>query len=183
VGLTLVRGLVEKHGGTVSARSDGEGKGSEFEVRLPVTERPSEKETTRGSPLERFPRGSRIVVVEDNADSREALCTLLTRAGFECHTTDHGISGLELMDEVRPHIAFVDIGLPGIDGLEFARRLREKPQHKDAYLIALTGYGQQSDREKARMAGFDEHLVKPVDLATLKRLLADGERATVKNGV
>ncbi|WP_437308034.1 chemotaxis protein CheB [Sorangium sp. So ce388] len=175
VGLTLVRGLVEKHGGTVSARSDGEGKGSEFEVRLPVTERPREKEATRGSLLRKFPKGSRVVVVEDNADGREALCALLKRAGFECHSTDHGIAGIELMDAVLPHIAIVDIGLPGIDGLEFARRVREKGQHKDVYLIALTGYGQQHDREKACEAGFDEHLVKPVDLATLKRLLADGE--------
>ncbi|WP_437288923.1 chemotaxis protein CheB [Sorangium sp. So ce406] len=178
LGLTLVRGLVEKHGGTVSARSDGEGKGSEFEVRLPITERAYEKETARGSLLRRFPKGSRVVVVEDNADGREALCALLKRAGFECHSTDHGISGIELMDAVRPHIAIVDIGLPGIDGLEFARRVRERRQHKDVYLIALTGYGQQNDREKAREAGFDEHLVKPVDLATLKRLLADGEPAT-----
>ena len=175
VGLTLVRGLVEKHGGTVSARSAGEGKGSEFEVRLPVTERSYEDEPTGGLPLKRFPKGSRIVVVEDNADSREALCALLGRAGFECHTTDHGLAGLELMDKVLPHVAIVDIGLPGIDGLEFARRLRERPQHKNVYLIALTGYGQQTDREKARRAGFDEHLVKPVDLATLKRLLADVE--------
>ncbi|WP_437835845.1 chemotaxis protein CheB [Sorangium sp. So ce1153] len=175
VGLTLVRGLVEKHGGTVSARSDGEGKGSEFEVRLPVTERPREKEAARGSLLRKFPKGSRVVVVEDNADGREALCALLKRAGFECHSTDHGIAGIELMDAVLPHIAIVDIGLPGIDGLEFARRVREKGQHKDVYLIALTGYGQQHDREKACEAGFDEHLVKPVDLATLKRLLADGE--------
>ncbi|WP_434045598.1 MULTISPECIES: chemotaxis protein CheB [Sorangium] len=178
LGLTLVRGLVEKHGGTVSARSDGEGKGSEFEVRLPITQRAYEKETASGSLLRRFPKGSRVVVVEDNADGREALCALLTRAGFECHSTDHGISGIELMDAVRPHIAIVDIGLPGIDGLEFARRVREKRQHDDVYLIALTGYGQQNDREKARGAGFDEHLVKPVDLATLKRLLADGEPAT-----
>ncbi|WP_437623945.1 chemotaxis protein CheB [Sorangium sp. So ce1151] len=177
VGLTLVRGLVEKHGGTVSARSDGEGKGSEFEVRLPVTKRPREKEAARGTPLRKFPKGSRVVVVEDNADGREALCALLKRAGFDCHSTDHGIAGIELMDAVLPHIAIVDIGLPGIDGLEFARRVREKRQHKDVYLIALTGYGQQNDREKACGAGFDEHLVKPLDLATLKRLLADGEPA------
>src|SRR6185369_14753031 len=98
-------GLVEKHGGSVSVRSDGESKGSEFEVRLPVAEWSSEKETTCGFPLRRFSKGSRIVLVEDNADSREALCALLTRAGFECHTTDHGISGLALMDEVLPHVA------------------------------------------------------------------------------
>ncbi|WP_437910646.1 chemotaxis protein CheB [Sorangium sp. So ce327] len=182
VGLTLVRGLVEKHGGTVSARSDGEGKGCEFEVRLPISEPSSEDEATRGSLLANSPRRSRVVVVEDNDDGREALCALLARAGFECHSASHGISGIELMDEVLPHVAIVDIGLPGIDGLEFARRVREKPQHKDVYLIALTGYGQQGDRERARAAGFDEHLVKPVDLGTLKRLLAEGEPATGESG-
>ncbi|WP_437917117.1 chemotaxis protein CheB [Sorangium sp. So ce302] len=182
VGLTLVRGLVEKHGGTVSARSDGEGKGCEFEVRLPISEPSSEQEATRGSLLAEFPRRSRIVVVEDNDDGREALCALLARAGFECHSASHGISGIELMDEVLPHVAIVDIGLPGIDGLEFARRVREKPQHKNVYLIALTGYGQQGDRQRAREAGFNEHLVKPVDLATLKRLLAEGEPVTGESG-
>lgn len=182
VGLTLVRGLVEKHGGTVSARSEGEGKGCEFEVRLPISEPPSEQEAARGSLLGKLPRRSRIVVVEDNDDGREALCALLTRAGFECHSANHGISGIELMDEVLPHVAIVDIGLPGIDGLEFARRVREKPQHKNVYLIALTGYGQQGDRERARGAGFDEHLVKPVDLGTLKRLLAEGEPVTGESG-
>ncbi|WP_441286133.1 chemotaxis protein CheB [Sorangium sp. KYC3313] len=178
VGLTLVRGLVEKHGGTVSARSDGEGKGCEFEVRLPISEPSSEQEAARGSLLANIPRRSRVVVVEDNDDGREALCALLARAGFECHSASHGISGIALMDQVLPHVAIVDIGLPGIDGLEFARRVREKPQHKNVYLIALTGYGQQGDRERAREAGFDEHLVKPVDLATLRRLLAEGEPVT-----
>ncbi|WP_437301217.1 chemotaxis protein CheB [Sorangium sp. So ce426] len=182
VGLTLVRGLVEKHGGTVSARSEGEGKGCEFEVRLPISEPSSEQEAARGSLLANIPRRWRVVVVEDNDDGREALCALLSRAGFECHSASHGISGIELMDEVLPHVAIVDIGLPGIDGLEFARRVREKPQHKDVYLIALTGYGQQGDRERAREAGFDEHLVKPVDLATLKRLLAEGEPVTGEGG-
>ncbi|CAN94353.1 unnamed protein product [Sorangium cellulosum So ce56] len=182
VGLTLVRGLVEKHGGTVSARSEGEGKGCEFEVRLPISEPSSEQEAARGSLLANIPRRSRVVVVEDNDDGRQALCALLLRAGFECHSASHGISGIELMDEVLPHVAIVDIGLPGIDGLEFARRVREKPQHKNVYLIALTGYGQQGDRERAREAGFDEHLVKPVDLATLKRLLAEGEPVTGEGG-
>ncbi|WP_438037035.1 chemotaxis protein CheB [Sorangium sp. So ce204] len=182
VGLTLVRGLVEKHGGTVSARSEGEGKGCEFEVRLPISEPSSEQEAARGSLLANIPRRWRVVVVEDNDDGREALCALLSRAGFECHSASHGISGIELMDEVLPHVAIVDIGLPGIDGLEFARRVREKPQHKNVYLIALTGYGQQGDRERAREAGFDEHLVKPVDLATLKQLLAEGEPVTGEGG-
>jgi two-component system, chemotaxis family, CheB/CheR fusion protein len=179
VGLTLVRGLVEKHGGTVTARSEGEGRGSELEVHLPITEQLPEPETTRSAPLAMLPRRSRIVVVEDNADTRDTLGALLQRAGFECHTAGDGISGLALLDDVLPHAAIVDIGLPGIDGLEFAQRVRQSEKHRGVYLIALTGYGQQADRDKALRIGFDEHLVKPVELATLERLLAQGRGAPV----
>ncbi len=175
VGLTLVRGLIEKHGGTVTARSEGDGKGSEFEVRLPITDRAPEEPAQRLTPSN-VPRRSRIVLVEDNADSLEMLSTLMRRAGFECYTADDGISGLELIDEVRPHAAIVDIGLPGIDGIELARGVRNDPKHADVLLIALTGYGQHSDRDKALSAGFDEYLTKPVALRTLKQLLAESER-------
>jgi len=181
IGLTLVRGLVLKHGGTVSARSDGEAKGSEFVVRLPRVEPPVELAAApRPTPLE-LASGSKIVVIEDNADSREMLCALLTHAGFECRSTDNGAAGLTLIDEFEPAAAIVDIGLPGIDGLELARRLRTSSKHPNLYLIALTGYGQRADRDSALGAGFNEHLVKPVDLANLERVLGGERAATAHN--
>jgi two-component system CheB/CheR fusion protein len=171
VGLTLVRGLVGKHGGTVHAESGGEGKGSEFVVQLPLTGSSRRQDAvTRPSGISLRP-GARVVVIEDNADSREMLCELLSHAGFECKSADNGAEGLTLVDEFMPEAVIVDIGLPGIDGLELARRVRANPKHGGICLVALTGYGQRSDREMALQAGFDEHVVKPVDLKALERLL------------
>jgi two-component system CheB/CheR fusion protein len=181
VGLTLVRGLVTKHGGTVCARSDGEGRGSEFVVRLPLTASAPRADASQGSTELRLAPGSKIVVVEDNADSREVLCALLTHVGFDCKSSDNGAAGLALIDEFKPAAAIVDIGLPGIDGLELARRVRTDPGHPGIYLIALTGYGQRADRELALAAGFDEHLVKPVDLVAFQRLLGRGEDAVLRS--
>ncbi len=177
VGLTLVRALVAKHGGTVSARSEGQGRGSELEVRIPLLPGPSAAPPPPDRAARaRLPRGARVVVVEDNADSREGLCSLLRLAGYECHTAGHGADGLALMEEVRPHVAIVDIGLPGIDGLELARRIRAHPELGEMYLIAVTGYGQPRDRASARQAGFDEHVVKPVSFDALEALLVEGRR-------
>jgi len=171
VGLTLVRGLVVKHGGTVTARSEGEGKGCELVVRLPCAAPPVVITPTELLKTVPFRKGSRIVIVEDNADSLELLSMMLTRAGCECHGTNNGISGLELIEEVHPNVAIVDIGLPGIDGFEFARRVRGNANHAKLFLIAHTGYGQREDREKSLAAGFDAHLVKPVDFEALQQLL------------
>jgi two-component system CheB/CheR fusion protein len=174
VGLTLVKSLVAMHGGMVTVRSDGEGQGSEFVVRLPLTQRLAESEPAR--PIARArPRlraGSRIVVVEDNEDSRDLLCELLAQQGFKCSTAENGAAGLALIDEIRPAVAILDVGLPEMDGFEVARRLRSGPDHEDMLLIALTGYGQTADRAASRDAGFDEHLVKPVDVDKLLTLLA-----------
>jgi two-component system CheB/CheR fusion protein len=173
VGLTLVRGLVERHGGRAHARSDGIGKGSEFSVYLPISAGPpaslsleqEENMSNRSqSPL-------RIVIVEDNDDSRMMLCELLELSGFECHSAADGKAGVEMIGEVKPDVALVDIGLPGLDGLEVARLLRRDPLNDQLMLIALTGYGQREDREAARRAGFDTHLVKPVDFDALRALL------------
>jgi len=173
VGLTLVRSLVTLHGGTVSAHSDGEKTGSEFVVRLPLTDGPAIRED-RGELARRppppLPRAS-VVVVEDSADSREMLCELLVHVGFRCSTADSGPAALKLIDEVRPDIAILDVGLPGMDGFEVARRLRAAPAHAAMRLVALTGYGRVSDRLAARAAGFDEHLVKPVNVESLLRVL------------
>ena len=170
VGLTLVRLLVTMHGGTVAAHSEGEGKGSEFVVQLPITTKPiaDAAPTQARTPPKSKPR---VVVVEDNHDSREMLCALLTRAGYDCHSTDNGGTALELIGKLRPRIAILDVGLPAIDGFEVARRIRSDPKNAETRLVALTGYGQASDRVLGRDAGFDEHLVKPVDTDQLLRLL------------
>ncbi len=171
VGLTLVRSLVEMHGGSVTAQSDGEGKGSLFEVRLPIAEAPPVEETLSLRPRVRRVGGSRVAIIEDNRDTRELLCEALVNAGFECQSTGDGASGLALVDNIAPDIALIDLGLPGIDGFEVARRLRSNPKHAHVFLVALTGYGQLADRANAFHAGFDEHLVKPVRIEQLLPLL------------
>jgi two-component system CheB/CheR fusion protein len=172
VGLTLVRSLVQMHGGSVCVRSDGDGKGSEFDVRLPVTSAPhGQREAEGARSAVRCRPGSKIVIIEDNDDSRELLCELLGKVGLDCHGARDGASGLELMEKVRPSVALIDIGLPGIDGYEVAQRLRRQPDRDRMFLIALTGYGQATDRERALAAGFDEHMVKPVQQELLLRVL------------
>jgi two-component system CheB/CheR fusion protein len=172
VGLTLVRALVEMHGGTVTAHSDGEGAGSEFVVRLPITtvapvERPEgEWRGTVPAP------GTRVVIVEDNADSREALCAILAQAGLLCRGVGDGRAALDVIDEFCPEVVILDVGLPELDGLEVARQIRGKPRHAGVRLIALTGYGQASDRRASAQAGFDHHLVKPVEPQELLALVA-----------
>jgi two-component system CheB/CheR fusion protein len=172
VGLTLVRSLVSMHEGTVTASSDGEGRGSEFVVRLPLSAPPvvvaSVRET---SPRLRVPKGARIVIIEDNADSREMLCEVLALAGFECKSADNGLAGLALIDAMIPDLAIVDVGLPAMDGFELARRVRENDKLGAVRLVALTGYGQREDRQHAIDAGFDLHLVKPIEPLQLVRLL------------
>jgi two-component system, chemotaxis family, CheB/CheR fusion protein len=172
VGLTLVRGLVERHGGHVHAHSAGPGQGSEFSVHLPLSAEPAaalplkqeENMSNRSQSL-------KIVIVEDNDDSRMMLCELLELSGFECHSAADGKLGLEVIGELKPDVALVDIGLPGLDGLEVAKLLRQDPSNDQLLLIALTGYGQREDRDAARRAGFDTHLVKPVDFDALRGML------------
>jgi two-component system CheB/CheR fusion protein len=171
VGLTLVRALVEMHGGTVMARSEGEGKGSELVVRLPLAA-PVAAEAPRLPEPVPLPRPVRILVVEDNLDSREMLCALLSRAGFECHAADNGAAALALANEVMPEVVILDVGLPEMDGFEVARRMRADPKHDGVRLMALTGYGQAADRAASAEAGFDDHVVKPVNSEELLRLLA-----------
>ena len=171
VGLTLVRALVELHGGTVSARSDGQGKGSEFTVRLPVTTRPPAPGEDE-APVPALPSQLTVLVVEDNADSREMLCAILARAGLMCHGAADGHEALALVDQLNPDVVILDVGLPGIDGLETARRIRANSRHDEIRLIALTGYGRDTDRQATRAAGFDYHLTKPVQPDDLLALLA-----------
>ena len=168
-----MRALVGMHGGTVTAHSDGDGQGSEFVVRLPLTtlrEQPVPSQDRAAAWAQ--PSGVSVVIVEDNADSREMLCALLRHTGLECHDAADGISALRLIDEVSPDVAILDVGLPELDGLEVARRIRANPRHVGIRLIALTGYGQAGDRMATTSAGFDHHLVKPVQPAELLALLA-----------
>jgi two-component system CheB/CheR fusion protein len=169
VGLTLVRGLVERHGGSVSAHSSGEGKGCEFVVSLPLSHRrpASIKPASSHDSLDQPQHPLRVVIVEDNEDSRTMLCELLEMSGFECSTASDGAQGLQLILEQRPDVALIDIGLPELDGLEVAQRVRQDPRNGGTHLIALTGYGQREDRDAVRRAGFDAHLIKPVDFDNL----------------
>jgi two-component system CheB/CheR fusion protein len=173
LGLTLVRSLVLMHGGSVCASSDGEGRGAEFSVRLPTVSHAQVKEV---APAKREPlqRGAKVVLVEDNEDTRDILCQYLTLAGFEARGAFDGPAGIALIREVKPDVAIIDVGLPGIDGFEVAQQIRSDPSIAKTRLIALTGYGQASDREKAFASGFDEHLVKPVAPDKLAKLLATG---------
>jgi two-component system CheB/CheR fusion protein len=172
VGLTLARALIEMHGGTVSAHSTGNGMGSEFTVRLPLTTHQERAAGQDDSDVSAPPSGTRVVVVEDIADSREMLCAMLRQAGLACHDAPDGATALSLVDEVVPDVVILDVGLPDMDGLEVARRIRANPRHAGVRLIALTGYGQAGDRLATTQAGFDWHLVKPVQPAELLPLLA-----------
>jgi two-component system CheB/CheR fusion protein len=185
VGLSLVRSLVAMHGGTVTAYSQGEGTGSEFVVRMPFAPGPSAGDDDSLNPPPSksaarcdVPPGGTVLVVEDNADSREMLREVLERSGFKCISAENGAVALTMLDDVRPDVAILDVGLPGLDGFELARRIRAHSQHGEICLIALTGYGQPSDRAIGREAGFDAHLVKPVRVEQLLALLAEmrGER-------
>ncbi len=178
IGLTLVRNLVELHGGSVHAFSEGPGRGSELTVRLPLAP-PEEKKVPaeRAGSAAKKARRRRILLVEDNLDSAALLAELLGLWGHEVRTVHDGVAALAAAAGFRPDVVLLDIGLPGMDGYEVARRLRKTEAESTGglsgriLLAALTGYGQESDKKKAREAGFDHHFTKPVDLATLRALL------------
>ncbi|MDY3562419.1 PAS domain S-box protein [Gemmata sp. JC673] len=177
IGLSLVKGLVEMHGGTVEARSDGEGRGSEFVVRLPVAAAGGAPEGGRGSgPAdEARPAARRVLVVDDNADAADSLAQLLKILGNEVRTAYDGEAGVAAAAAFRPHLVFLDIGMPKVNGFEACRRIRAEPWGDGVTLVALTGWGQNDDRRKTAAAGFDHHLVKPVEYATLTKLMATTE--------
>jgi two-component system CheB/CheR fusion protein len=181
IGLTLVHRLVEMHGGTVEAHSEGLGQGSEFVVRLPALDGKSAAEPRGGreagpveevasSPVLAAPR--RILVVDDNVDTAESLAVLLRMRGHRVEVAHEGQGALAIAAALHPEVVLLDIGLPGLDGYEVARRLRHRRPTSDALIVALTGYGQEGDQRRARAAGFDHHLVKPVAPETIYHLLA-----------
>jgi len=181
IGLTLVKRLTEMHGGSVAATSSGAGQGSVFTVRLPLVSAGGSMEdaqlTLDAGSQSLSSRRLRVMVVDDNRDSADSLRMLLTALGNEAQTAYDGQLALELAAEWRPELIVLDIGLPSMSGYEVARRLRAAPGTADAVIVALTGYGSESDRHRSAEAGFDDHLVKPVDMTRLDELLARTRRA------
>jgi signal transduction histidine kinase len=177
IGLTLVKRLVELHGGSVEARSDGPGRGSEFVVRLPGRLRGAgEAGRDVSSARAEAPASAasrRVLVVDDNADLADGLAALLRSLGHDVAIARDGVEAIPAAEELHPEVVFLDISLPGIDGLEVARRLRSLPDLRPLLLVAMTGYGLESDRLLSREAGFDHHLVKPVNAARIQNLLRD----------
>jgi CheY-like chemotaxis protein/anti-sigma regulatory factor (Ser/Thr protein kinase) len=174
IGLSLVRGLTEMHGGTVQVQSEGAGKGSEFVVRLPLFSNETaqehavnlDQEVGHGTPISR-----RIMVVDDNRDLADSFAKLLRLMGHEVRTTHDGHQVLEVARVFRPDLIFLDIGLPGMDGYAVAEALRDDPTLRSTPLVALTGYGAATDRQRTQEAGFSAHLVKPVRFAHVHELL------------
>lgn len=180
IGLTLVRSLVSMHGGRVEARSDGIGTGSEFIVELPML-LASGVDVTNSQRPQALP-SRRILVVDDNVDAGDMLHALLSAMGATVRTAYDGPAALEALDSFNPDAVLLDIGMPGMDGYEVARRIRRTPAHAEVLLIAQTGWGQEHDHRRSRAAGFDHHMVKPVDIDKLCGLLmADWPRVNERN--
>jgi two-component system, chemotaxis family, CheB/CheR fusion protein len=173
IGLTLVKNLVELHGGQIEAVSAGPGKGSEFIVRLPTSKAaPHLTHDTTHEPLPRQDALCRILVVDDNVDAADTLAMLLKFVGHDVKVVHDGAAALKVTEQFHPQVVLLDIGMPRMDGYEVARRMRQQPGMDKAILMALTGYGQDEDRRRAWEAGFDHHLTKPVSPVVLCELLA-----------
>ena len=176
IGLTLVKSLVELHGGTVNAYSEGNGRGSEFVVHLPLAAEPAyagSRKSATSSTLALAPK--RVLVVDDNRDAAESLGMLLTMLGATVHVSYSGEDALKALATHKPSVVLLDIGMPEMDGYEVARRIRELPDFREITLIALTGWGQEKDRRRSRRAGFDFHLTKPANVDALETLLVSLE--------
>jgi CheY-like chemotaxis protein len=173
IGLTLSKRLVELHGGTITAASEGAGKGSEFVVRLPISEQaaaaPTRTVTNGALPPPQLAR--RILVVDDNVDAAITVATLLKAWGHTVQMAHNGPAALEAAKHFRPEIVLMDIGLPGMSGYEVAQHLRNDPTHEGVLITALTGYGQAEDKARSHAAGFNYHLTKPPDMGVLEALV------------
>lgn len=173
IGLTLVKSLIEMLGGTVEVKSEGVGHGSEFRVRVPISDPTVDDANSSADIAASTASGHRLrlLVVDDNVDAANSLAMLLRLKGHQVRIAHDGPSAIEAAEAHCPDLVFLDIGMPGMDGYEVARRLREDSQLRGATLAAVTGWGQQDDRRRSAEAGFDHHLVKPVDTATIDALL------------
>lgn len=172
IGLTLVKRLTEMHGGSIEARSAGVGQGSEFIVRLPVLNRPAVADAPGPDAASELRPQQTVLIVDDNRDSADSLAMLMEITGNKTYMAHDGIEAVAAVEKYRPEVVLLDIGLPGLDGHEVCRRVREQPWGKDIIVIALTGWGQEDDRRKSEEAGFNGHLVKPVDYDKLLELLS-----------
>ncbi len=176
IGMTLARRLIELHGGQIAVHSAGPGEGSTFVVQLnlahvqAVRSAPAAAEDALSEPDR---RSTRVLIVDDNRDAAQSLALMLDLEGHEVRTAADGLEALEVAEVFRPNVVLLDIGMPGIDGYETARRLRARPWARTALLCAQTGWGQEDDKRRARSAGFDRHLVKPIDPEELNRILAE----------
>jgi CheY-like chemotaxis protein len=179
IGLSLVQRLVEMHGGRVEVYS-ALGKGSEFVVRLPVMMTPAmEPPLTVNEIAEPTGSSLRVLVVDDNVDAAQSLGLLLEESGHDVQTAYDGPTALKIALDYRPNVVLLDIGLPGIDGFEVAKRLRQQPDLRSVVLVAMTGYGQITDKQRSQEAGFDHHLVKPANFGKVLQILATvSEKAT-----
>lgn len=172
IGLALAQGVVRMHGGTIEARSEGLGKGSEFLVHLPVAEAPDLSHAqTRSTESDQGPRW-RILVADDNPDSADSLSLLLTLKGYKVWTAHDGFDAVQVATARRPDVALLDIGMPKLNGYEVAHHIRDQPWGKDMLLVAITGWGQDDDKQRSQEAGFDHHLTKPPDRDALENLIA-----------
>jgi signal transduction histidine kinase/ActR/RegA family two-component response regulator len=174
IGLALSRRLAEMHGGTLEARSAGPGRGAEFSVRLPLCPEPAPSSSREASREVRIPR-KRILIVDDNRDVADSLCMLLALLGAEVRVARDGAQALEILRSYDPAVVLLDIGMPGMDGYEVARRIRSRFAERRPVLVAMTGWGQEEDRRRARAAGFDHHLIKPAEIESLRALLGSVE--------
>jgi PAS domain S-box-containing protein len=177
IGLMLVKRLVELHGGTVTARSEGLGRGTEFVVRLPVIVDMPEAISSQPTPEPTNASPRRVLVVDDNEDAASSLATLLNMTGNETEIAHDGLEAVQAAERFRPDLILLDIGLPKLNGFDVCQRIREQPWGKEMVMVALTGWGQEDDRRRSKQAGFDYHMVKPVDYAALMKLLAARAKA------
>jgi two-component system CheB/CheR fusion protein len=179
VGLALARHIAEAHGGTLQAQSEGENKGARFTLRLPLLKTPAQPGDAATQAADRPMVAKRILVVDDNVDAAATLALLLKSLGHETCVVHDGVQALRMAVQFRPEVVLLDIGMPGLDGYEVARRLRALKRERPLRIVAITGWGQEADRARSREAGFDVHLVKPVDPTVLTSAIANNNGATL----
>jgi PAS domain S-box-containing protein len=178
VGLNIVKQLIELHGGTVTARSAGLGKGSEFSIHLPVVLAVHQQQNANGDESVVTSTRHRILVVDDNRDAAGSMAMMLTMMGNEVRTAHDGVEGIQVAETFVPDLILLDIGMPKLNGFDTCRRIRAQPWGKNVVIVALTGWGQDEDKQRSQEAGFDSHVVKPVDPATLEKVLEGLKTAT-----